>query len=137
MPVAPVDAYGHVGKLPQSRGLSAAASGVTTPGTVVPVAAGAGAGSSVAAVAACDQYGSFNVVTAGAPAAGAVAHVNFFNSYEAPPRVVQVTIVDITTAGTPATAVGYAQNVTSAGFDITCPALTTAHTYLVTYDVAL
>lgn len=136
--MAPVtyDAYNHLAQAPGTA-FATAASGSTTAGTVAPVTAGAGAGSSTALITGqvCnDTRGSFNLVTAGSPAAGAVAHVNFANPYSNPIPQVIVQVLD-TTASPAAPILAVAGTVSQTGFDIQAGALTTAHTYTITYEV--
>lgn len=131
-----VDAYGHLAPPAGTTALAAAAVSTTAAGTIAPTTS-AGAAPTVTAVTAVDQWGQYtlNAVTGGgAQAAGETSHVYFAQSMRAAPSVVRVTVTDITTAATPVAVAAYATSVTSAGFAVTTPALTTAHNYLVTYE---
>jgi hypothetical protein len=110
------DAYGHLQRLGGPTTLTAAANGVTTPGTIAVATAGAGAGSSVSVSAAQtpnDLRGTFTVTGAGTPAAGIVAHVNFAQPYARVPAV----LVNLTSA-TNTSIQASAANVTVNGFDL-------------------
>lgn len=133
MSVKWVDANGH--EVPDLAGpaLASAATGTTTQGTVSPLAAGAGVGSSVSGVVANDRRGSFGLTSAGTPAAGVIANVIFANPYAAAPAAVLVNIYDVTDSTAPVAADSAA--VTAAGFSIIAAALTTAKNYVVNYVV--
>lgn len=85
------DAYGHTFPL---AGPALAAGGVATApavGTITVNATGAGTGASIAYAtgqSAIDMAGSFQVTTAGTPAAGILAVVSFANPLPAIPRVI-------------------------------------------------
>jgi hypothetical protein len=85
-----------------------------------------------------DVAGVFALAAAGTPVAGLVAQVNFRQPY-ATPVTITVTAVDITAAPPLAIAVGAVLNTaapgTTTGFQIAGPALTTAHTYQISYIV--
>ncbi|MFL6116734.1 MAG: H-type lectin domain-containing protein [Catenulispora sp.] len=142
MPAVTTDAYGHesgssVGTL--GTALAAGAVSTTAIGTIVPLVA-AGATPTVTAVTANDRCGTFvlNPVTGGgAQAAGAVAQVFFAQPYAAVPKAVSVNLCD-NAAGAGAVAVAVApQSITATGFTVNVSAaLTTAHNYTVTYQVA-
>lgn len=102
--------------------------------TPAAVAAGAGTGSSVSGFKGHDLGGSFVLTTAGTPAAGVVATITFGTALAAAPVSVVVTAVD--TTGSPILAVNMgAGTFTTTGFSIASVALTTAHTYLISYQV--
>lgn len=110
------DAYGHLQRLSGPSALTAAANGVTTPGTVAVVTAGAGAGSSVTIPSGStpnDLRGVFTVTGAGAPAAGGIAKVNFSQPYANVPTV----LVNVANA-TPANIAAAAVSVTVDGFTV-------------------
>ena len=136
MPYKSYDYYNHDAVMPGTT-LTTAATGTSAAGTVVPVAAGAGSGSSTAIPTGAtpnDARGQFNLVTAGTPAAGKVASIFFSNPYSQTPGAVSVTCYDVT--GT--AAVALAANVVSTSqidFYTTGTALTTAHTYTINYHV--
>ncbi len=140
MPAANVtqvlDAYGHS---PVATGvaLTAGAVSTTAAGTIAGTTA-AGAAPTVTAVSAVDMYGTFtlNPVTGGGgQAAGAVAVVTFANSLPAVPRAVIVTGYDSANAAAIAFA---ATTVLASSFQISAGvALTTAHSYVISYEVLL
>jgi hypothetical protein len=134
-----VDAYGHVGTPPDENTLAAAAVSTTAAGTIAGTTS-AGAAPTVTAVNASDNAGTFTltpVTGGGAQAAGETVKVFFAQSYRKAPKAVQVTVVNINTASTPAAVASYATSITSAGFAVTTIALTTAQPYLVVYHVIL
>lgn len=111
--------------------ITAAAAGTSAAGTVIPVAAGAGAGSSTAIETGqnpVDAAGRFQLVTAGTPAAGKVATLFFNQAWDKPP-VVEVDAYDVT--GTAAVLV--TANATATQIDFYAGALTTAHTLTIGY----
>lgn len=128
------DAYGHYPPL-AGPALAAGAVSTSAAGTIAPTT-GAGQTPTVTAVSAVDQAGSFtlNPVTGvGAQAAGAVALVTFANPLPAVPRVILVTIYDLANGAAVAAA---AISITTSGFQVAAGvALTTAHNYLVCYEV--
>lgn len=130
------DAYGHR-NVSTAAALTAGAVSTTAAGTIAPTTA-AGASPTVTfgtGQTANDVRGSFtlNPVTGGgAQAAGAVAVVTFTNPYGAAPACIQVNIAD--NAG-PVWIGAIATSITAAGFSVSSPILTTAHTYQVTYVV--
>ena len=137
MAVVREDVYGHMNKLGRGTALAAAAVGTTAVGTIVGTTS-AGAAPTITAVTAIDQYGAFtlNPVTGGgAQAAGETAHVFFAQPFDGVPTSVDVYVVDITTATTPAAVPAYATSITASGFAVTTIALTTAHNYAVRYRV--
>lgn len=86
-----------------------------------------------------DSRGSFLLAAAGTPVAGVVAQVNFANPYAGPVNV-NVSAVDTTASPAVPVTVGAVLALTgsgaTAGFQIvTTPALTAAHSYLISYDV--
>lgn len=131
-----VDAYGHVDTPPLENVMTAGAIGTTAAGTIAPNA-NAGATSTVTAVNASDNSGQFTLNAVGTPAAGVVAAVTFAQSFRKAPKKVIVTVIDITTPANPAAVAAYATGITAAGFTVTSAVLTTAHNYLVAYDVSL
>lgn len=134
MSLVTYDAYNHQSVAPGTT-YATGATGTTVAGTVVPVAAGAGTGSSTALITGAtpnDTRGQFNLVTAGSPAAGAVAAVNFSAPYSKLPGSVIVTIYNVTDSTVVAAS---ASSVTAAGFNISTVALTTAKTYQINYQV--
>jgi hypothetical protein len=116
---------------------AAAAAGTSVAGTVIPVNAGAGAGSSVAIAATnecSDNGGSFNLTTAGSPAAGIVAQGFWtvpYSATELPEVIVEVT----DTTASPNIPVAASALATATGFTVQTTILTTAHVYTVTYTV--
>lgn len=107
--------------------------GGTAP-TIAPVAAGAGTGSTATAKVGHDVGGSFVLTAAGAPAAGPIATVTFGTPLTAAPVSVVVSCVD--TTGSPLLVVNVGAGAfTATGFSIVGPALTAAHTYLISYQV--
>jgi hypothetical protein len=138
MPNVYTDAYGHDTPTSQPTALTAGAVSTTAIGTIAPTTA-AGAAPTVTAVSATDEAGNFvlsPVTGGGAQAAGAVVLVTFAQPFSAIPKGVNVSICD-NAAGANAVAVSAAaQTVTAASFTINVgAALTTAHTYYVTYIV--
>jgi len=136
-----VDAYGHLSPIPNSTVLTAGAVSTTAAGTIAPTT-NAGAAPTVTAVGtlANDHYGSFqlNPVTGGgAQAAGAQVVVTFANPFRQAPSFVRVQVIDITTAAAPVIVAAYPVTITANGFSIETAALTTAHNYLVNYNVEL
>lgn len=134
MPNVTFDAYDHQSVAPGTT-YTTGATGTTVAGTVVPVAAGAGTGSSTALITGAtpnDTRGQFNLVTAGSPAAGAVAAVNFSAPYSKLPGAVVVTIYNVTDSTVVAAS---ASSVTISGFNISSVALTTGKTYQINYSV--
>lgn len=130
------DFYNHATQAPGAN-YATGATGTSVAGTVVPVAAGAGTGSSTALITGAslnDTRGSFNLVTAGTPAAGAVATVNFTAPYASLPGAVVVNVLD-TTASPAAPILAAPSSVTQTGFSISTGALTTAHTYTINYEI--
>lgn len=127
------DAYGHLRNLGGPGVLVAAAAGVTTPGTIAVVTAGAGAGSSVtvpATASPSDVRGTFTVTGAGAPAAGGIAKVNFAQPYSAIPTVM-VNVSNATPANVAASAVG----VTVDGFTVYAGSAISVGANTVSYQV--
>lgn len=155
------DAYGHEEPVPPSPLLPCIAL-ANSPSTTVgigPLAAsgtgGAGAGATTSynggtgtGASAVDTIntvpndtrGQFILTTAGTPVAGLVAQVNFTEPYRDPVTVV-VNCVDTTASPNVALAMGAVLSGTApgatTGFQIvsTATALTTAHAYLITYEV--
>jgi hypothetical protein len=131
------DAYGHF--LPLTGPLMAAgAVSTTAAGTIAPTT-GVGATPTVTFATgqtANDLAGSFTlspVTGGGAQAAGAAVVVTFTNGLPAVPKAILVTIYDAANGAAVAAA---ATSITANGFDISVGiALTTAHTYLVSYLV--
>lgn len=125
------DSFNHPREAPGTV-IAAAAAGTSAVGTVIPVAAGAGAGSTTAIESGqnpVDSVGRFQIVTAGAPAAGKVATLFFAQAWDKPP-VVQVEAYDVTGAA----AVAISPNATATQIDFYTGALTTAHTITVDYS---
>lgn len=128
------DKYGHKVTPTMQTQLTAGAVGVVTAGTISGTTA-AGAAPTITVSDATDVRGSFllNAVTGGgAQAAGKTATVRFLNEYPKAP-IVTVNIVNET--DTTVVAGGGAASVTTAGFDIITPALTTAKAYRVNYEI--
>jgi hypothetical protein len=130
------DVYNH--RNPSgAANLTAGAVSTTAAGTIAPTTS-AGASPTVTFATgqvANDNYGSFtlNPVTGGgAQAAGAVAVVTFANAFGRPPAAIMVNCMD--DAG-PVSINAKAVSITAAGFSVSTPILTTAHTYTVTYHV--
>ena len=132
------DALGHPTHTVNPLQLAAGAVGTTAAGTISPTT-NAGAAPTVTSVSADDARGSFilNPVTGGgAQAAGVVAEVRWSRFYTVVPNSVHLQCIDITTPSNPAGQNPiYASTVNAAGFSITTPVLTTAHTYLITFQV--
>ena len=117
---------GHLG----ARGIFG---GGTQP--VLAAGAGAGAGASISAQLGFDIGGSFNLLTAGSPAAGVLATVTFGAALNAAPAMVMLNCWDIT--GAAAVAVG-PTSITTTGFSVSTGATaTTAHHLLISYAVLL
>lgn len=116
---------------------TAAAAGTSAAGTIIPVNAGAGAGSSAAIAAAnecSDNGGTFQLTAAGTPAAGIVAQGFWSAQYQgAPLPLVLVEITD--TTASPVIPVAAAAIATVTGFTIQSTILTAAHVYNVSYTV--
>jgi hypothetical protein len=139
------DAYGHTQPRPTSGNqvatLTAGAVSTTAQGTIVPTTA-AGASPTVTFATgqvAVDECGTFTlspVTGGGSQATGAVAQVFFTQAFEVIPKGVVVNMCD-NASTTGAVAVNCsAQSITASGFTINVSsALTTAHTYLVSYIV--
>lgn len=130
------DFYNHSSVAPGTT-YTTGASGSTAAGTVIPVAAGAGAGSSTAIITGSspnDTRGQFNLVAAGTPAAGAVASVIFTSPYSQLPGAVLVNVLD-TTASPVAPVAGVASAVSQTGFSVSTGALTAGRTYTINYHV--
>lgn len=137
------DYYGHVNRATNNSAGSLAAGAVSTTviGTIVPTTA-AGASPTVTfgtGQAGYDQAGTFtlNPVTGGgAQAAGAVAQVFFDNAFEAAPASVVVGVVDQAAGAGGVAVAAAASNITATGFTVNvAAALTTAHSYTVSYTV--
>lgn len=108
--------------------------GTGTAPTIATITAGAGVGSTITAQKGHDLGGSFVLTAAGTPAAGPVASVTFGTALAAAPVSVVVSITD--TTGSPVLAVASSSGAfATTGFSIVAPALTAAHTYLVSYQV--
>lgn len=108
--------------------------GTGTAPTIATITAGAGVGSTITAQKGHDLGGSFVLTAAGTPAAGPVASVTFGAPLAAAPVSVVVSITD--TTGSPVLAVASSSGAfATTGFSIVAPALTAAHTYLVSYQV--
>lgn len=123
------------GTLTATAGLTTQSVNGTGPApTVAAVAAGAGTGSSVGSQKGHDLGGSFVLTTAGTPAAGVVATVTFGTALPAAPVSVIVSAVDTTGSPILAVTVG-AGTFATTGFSIAAGALTTAHTYLISWQV--
>lgn len=130
------DAYGHR-PVATAAALTAGAVSTTAAGTIAPTTS-AGASPTVTFAtgqSANDARGSFtiNPVTGGgAQAAGAVAVVTFTNPYGQAPACIMVNCLD---DSGPVSVNAKATSITAAGFSVSTPILTTAHTYTVTYQV--
>jgi hypothetical protein len=138
------DAYGHVPASTNNQAAALAAGAVSTTaiGTIVPTTA-AGAAPTVTFAAgqrANDTAGTFvlsPVTGGGAQAAGAVAQVFFANPYEIAPASVVVGVCDNAAGASGVAVASAAQSITTTGFTVNVSAaLTTAHTYDVSYAVA-
>ena len=121
--------------------LSSSGRTTTAIGTVAPTtAAGASPtvtfGTGQAAYDSADTFTLNPVTGGGAQAAGAVVQVFFANAFEAAPASVVVGVVD-QAAGSGAVAVAAAAStITATGFTVNVgSALTTAHSYTVSYTV--
>jgi hypothetical protein len=107
--------------------------GGTVP-TIATVTAGAGVGSTATLKVGHDVGGSFVLTAAGTPAAGPIATVTFGTPLTAAPVSVVVSAVD--TTGSPLLVVNVGAGAfATTGFSIVGPALTAAHTYLISYQV--
>lgn len=150
------DTYGHkkpIAPSPTLPGLATAASAGTTTG-IGAISAGAGAGATVSYVggtgtgtsavdtnntAPNDSRGQLIVTTAGTPAAGIIAQVNFTEPYTGPVNVV-VSAVDTTASPNVSVAVGAVLTATAPGATtgftiVTSSALTAAHAIEIVYVV--
>jgi hypothetical protein len=139
MPVSKIDAVGHPVQGRPASSLSAAAVSVVTAGSIAGTTA-AGAAPTVAipsGFVATDRAGTFDltpVTGGGAQAAGDVATVRFLSEYAATPAAVVVNMYD--DAGTDVAILCAATVVNTKGFNINvATALTTAHTYRISYSV--
>lgn len=135
MAVKFVDASGHEAPELAGTALVAGLTGSTTAGTISPLAAGAGAGSTVTAPVGNDRRGSFALNAAGTPAAGVVAVVLFATPYAAAPAAVNVSAYNVTDT-TASITVGAAA-ITASGFSIVSTIPTTAKSYLINYVVSV
>jgi hypothetical protein len=129
------DYYNHQAIAPGTT-YATGATGTTVAGTVVPVAAGAGTGSSTAIITGSspnDTRGQFNLVAAGSPAAGSVAVVNFSFPYGALQGSVVASCID--TTASPEAPIAIAPVITQTGITFYAGALTAAHTYTISYHV--
>ncbi len=129
------DAYNHRSATGAAV-LTAGAVSTTAAGTIAPTTA-AGASPTVTFATgqvATDNGGAFtlNPVTGGgAQSAGATAVVTFANPFGKPPNVLVTAVND-----SGSVAVGAkATSITAAGFSVSTPALTTANTYTIVYQV--
>lgn len=150
------DTYGHarpVAPSPTLPGLAAAASAGTTTG-IGAITAGAGTGATVSYVGGTgtngsavdtlatgpnDSRGQFIVTTAGTPAAGIIAQVNFTEPYTGPVNVV-VSAVDLTASPNVSVAVGAVLTTSAPGATtgftvVTSSSLTAAHNVEIVYIV--
>lgn len=150
------DTYGHARPgcpAPILPGLATASSAGTTPG-IGAISAGAGAastfsyvgGSSTGATAVDtlntvpnDGRGQFVITTAGTPAAGILAQVNFIEPYTGPVNVV-VSAVDTTASPNVSVPVGAVLSSTAPGATtgftvVTSSALSAAHAVQIVYHV--
>lgn len=135
MATSMTDFYNHASPAPGVT-FTAAAAATTAAGTIIPVLAGAGTGATTAIPTGAtpnDTRGTFNLVTAGSPAAGVVATVFFANPYSQVPGAIQIGAFD--TSGTPVGILCGVSGASQTGFSIVCGALTTAHTITFTYEV--
>lgn len=112
--------------------ITAAAAGTSAAGTVIPVNAGAGAGSATAIESGqnpVDAAGRFTLAAAGTPATGKQASLFFTNAWDKAP-IVEVDAYDSTGAA----AVSIIGIATTTQIDFyTATALTAAHTYIINY----
>lgn len=113
--------------------LVAGANGTTVAGTVVPVNAGLGTGSTITALNANDRRGSFVATAAGTPVAGVVAQVFFAQPYAVAPAAVVVSAVNTTDVTASITVA--AGSITVAGFTIVSTVPVAAKAYSVQYAV--
>ena len=113
--------------------LTVGAAGTSVPGTVVPVNAGLGAGSTITALIANDRRGSFVATAAGTPAAGVIAQVYFAQPYSVVPAAVVVTAVNGT--DTTASLTVAPGSVTVAGFTIVSTVPVAAKAYSIQFAV--
>jgi hypothetical protein len=133
------DAYGHRTPVAGNAGaaLTAGAVSTTAVGTIAPTTS-AGASPTVTSPSANDQAGSFTlspVTGGGAQAAGEVAVVTFAVPYASVPRHIAVSVTD-NAGGSGSVIAASATSITVAGFKLNVgAALTTAHTYAVSYHV--
>lgn len=157
----PIDAYNHLAQMPGTTlpCIALANSPSTTVG-IGPLATGgtggAGAGATTSYVGGTgtgasavdtlstrpnDTRGVFNLTTAGTPVAGLIAQVNFTNPYNAPVGAISVSCNDTTASPNVCVPVGVIYvttgSGTTTGFQIVSAgtALTTAHTYQISYSV--
>jgi hypothetical protein len=150
------DNYGHqkpIAPSPVLPGLATASSAGTTTG-IGAISAGAGSGATFSYVGGSstgtsavdtngtnpnDSRGQFIVTTAGSPAAGIIAQVNFSEPYTAPVNVV-VSAVDTTASPNVSVAVGAVLTSTAPGATtgftvVTSSSLTAAHAIEIVYIV--
>lgn len=131
-----IDGAGHEVRDTTAAPLAAAAAGTAAVGTVVPIVAGAGVGSTTAIPAGqtcTDRRGAFDLVAAGAPAAGQVATVKFAKEYASVPVVIVEGVNN--TDGTNALSFDSVA-VTTAGFNVVASgAATSGKTYRINYYV--
>lgn len=112
--------------------ITAAAAGTSAAGTVIPVVAGAGAGSATAIESGqvpVDAAGRFTLAAAGTPAAGKVATLFFTNAWDKAP-IVEPEAYDSTGGAS----VNISCNATATQIDFYAGALTAAHTYIISYS---
>lgn len=132
MPAPFYDTYGHLSPSP-GPALAAAASG-TAAGTIVPQTA-SGSTTTITAVGANDNAGSFTINSSGTgQATGDVAIVYFANAWAATPKSVEVSVVTSGASGVPI--VASAAQVSTSSFQVNVgTALTAASSYVVNYSV--
>jgi hypothetical protein len=140
MPLTPqeYDQLNHPVPVPGGA-MTAAASG-SVAGTIIPVAAGAGAGSTTSLSTgqnATDAAGVFTITAAGTPAAGVVATINLLNPYPAQELPAYgCNIIDTTASPNTPVAAAVVPVVTSgqvSTLNVVSAVLTAAHVYEVEY----
>jgi hypothetical protein len=140
MPIVPVayDQASHPVPVPGAA-MTAAASG-SVAGTIIPVAAGAGAGSATSLTTgqnATDAAGVFTVTAAGTPAAGVVATINLLNPFPAQELPAYFCNVIDTTASPNTVVAAAVLPVVASGqvstLNVISAVLTAAHVYEVEY----
>lgn len=128
-----IDYNGHEVADTSGAALAAGTNGTSVVGTVVPVNAGLGSGSTITAVSGNDRSGSFVATAAGTPAAGVIANVFFATPYGSPPKAVFLNAAN--TTDTTASLTVAPGSITATGFSVISTVPTAAKAYLIQYVV--